>query len=114
MDNMNEYGVRDFDYFSLVRMSDNKEVYTSPAYAFDGDVLDFHRIGKTLNYYFERVNGHLMQQLQSPRLTMEEKISIKLLDVEDYVVKFKKFTPNGMAEIVYWTKPAKTYCNSTI
>lgn len=108
---LNEYGVPDFDYFSLVRKSDNKEVYTSLAYTIDNsDVLDIRKISKTLNYYFERVNGSISQQLESPKLSDEQKQNIKLLNVDDFIVNFKKFTAVGMAEKIYWTKPASTYC----
>lgn len=99
--------MNEFNYFSLVRKSDNKEVYTSPEYKLDGtDVLDRTRIESTLSYYFKRVNGFTFQQMQSPKLTDEQKANLRILKAEDYVVKFKKFTLVGMAPIVYWTNEA--------
>ena len=108
---LNEYGVPDFDYFSLVRKSDHKEVYTSLAYTIDNsEALDISKIAKTLNYYFERVNGSIAQQLDSPKFSDEQKQNMKLLNVDDYVIKFKKFTAVGMAEKTYWAIPASRYC----
>jgi len=108
---LNEYGVPDFDYFSLIRKSDGKEVYTSLAYMLDNsDAFDFNKICKTLNYYFERVNGCIKQQLENPKMSYEQKNALTLLNVNDYVVEFRKFTPVGMAKKIYWTKPASTYC----
>lgn len=102
--------MNEFNYFSLVRKLDNKEVYTSLAYTLDNSTtLDYRKIKKTLNYYFERVNNHLMQQMQNPKLSIEEKLAIKLLDVNDYIVKCMKLTPNGVAPFVYWQKDAKDF-----
>lgn len=49
----------DYDYFSLVRKEDGKEVYSSPKYVREDclEILDVKRIKKTLNFYFERVNS---------------------------------------------------------
>lgn len=108
-----EYGVPSFYYFSLVRKADGKEVYTSPAYRVGGKSfgdLDYQKIRQTLNYYFQRVNGGIMQQLESPKLTPEQKNDLRLLEVKDYQVKFKKFMPIGMAERVYWIREASEYC----
>lgn len=68
---VNEYGVRDYNYFSLIRKSDGKEVYTSLDYRTDAGVEDTEKISKTLNYYFVRVNGLVRQQLESQKLTDE-------------------------------------------
>lgn len=103
---LNTLGVPDFNYFSLRRKSDGVEVYTSPDYKMDGtsDVFDFDKIISRLDFYFERVNSGTIQKLQSNKLTMEEKIQLKMLVPSDFEIWYQKFMPMGMAKCVYWKK----------
>lgn len=104
--------MEEFDYFSLIRNSDNKEVYTSPCYTLDeSNVIDFRKVGRTLKFYFDRVNGGIQQQLESPKLSDEQKKELKLLNADDYSVALKKFVPVGIAEKIYWKRPAGIYIN---
>lgn len=106
----------DFYYFSLVRKSDNKEVYTSPAYESDKtddtgrfERLDKERICQTLEYYFKRVNGYTSQQRQNPKLTDEQRSSLRYLYTGDYVINYMKFTPIGIAKKILWTEEAQNW-----
>lgn len=101
-----------FDYYSLVRKSDNKEVYTSPDYQFS-DVLGpraIAMISERLKFYFDRVNSGIRKQLENPNLTEEQKKDLKLLDVNDYVIKYVQNKELGcMFQRVYWTKEASDW-----
>jgi len=106
-------GVPDIKYFSLRRKNDGKEVYTSPCYMRGGnnDVLDIERIVATLDFYINRVNSGIEQQMQSPKLTDEQKKELKMLTPEDFNVFYMKFMPVGMAEHIYWKKEYSDWSN---
>lgn len=97
-----------FEYFSLVRKSDSKEVYTSPNYSREdcSDVFDFPKIWKTLNFYFTRVNSGIQQQIENTKIPEEQKKNLKLLDKKDYIVEFRLCVPIGMCKKVFWWKEA--------
>lgn len=103
--------MREFNYFSLVKKIDDKEVYTSPEYLREdsSNVFDVEKIQKTLNYYFERVNSGIEQQMNSPKMTEEQKKNLKLLEKKDYVVKFKRYTGPFNLQPVFWTKEAEEF-----
>ena len=74
-----------FFYIQLVRKADMKEVYSSPLYGIDNsDAMDRDKISARLNYYFDRINSGIKQQLESPKLTPEQKASLKLINKADY------------------------------
>lgn len=100
-----------FEYIQLVRKSDNKEVYTSPLYLLeDEDSMDIPKIADTLNYYFDRINDGIMQQLQSPRLTAEQKTNLKMLDKADYRVCRTRCIPPGYGHFPpIWSTEATTF-----
>lgn len=82
---------KDIYYMQLVRISDNKEVYTcANCYDFDTQCFYTDKILSTFEYYFDRVNSGIKQQLESPKLTDEQKKQLKLLDRKDYVIRFTK------------------------
>lgn len=100
---LNTLGVPDFNYFSLRRKSDGVEVYTSPEYKLgDSDAFDFNKIISRLDFYFERVNSGIIQKLESNKLTMEEKIQLRMLLPSDFEIWYQKFMPVGMAKCVFW------------
>ena len=100
-----------FDYIQLVRKSDNKEVYTSPLYLLEDEYsIDIPKIADTLNYYFDRINDGIMQQLQSPRLTAEQKTNLKMLDKADYLVCRTRCIPPGYGHFPpIWSTEATTF-----
>ena len=65
-----------FFYIQLVRKADMKEVYSSPLYGIDNsDAMDCDKISARLNYYFDRINSGIKQQLGSTTLHLENKPS---------------------------------------
>ena len=99
-------GYDDFDYFSLVRKNDNKEVYTSPCYLIDDtEVLDSRRIKAVFKFYFDRVNSEI-ERRKSQNPDDDKTKELKKLEPSDFVIKMKKHMPLGYAEHVYWTKEA--------
>jgi len=106
--------MHDFDYFSLVRKVDDKEVYSSPKYLREGssEVLDMEKVQKTLNFYFERVNSGIEQQLNNPKITEEQKKNLKLLEKCDYLVKFVNYKTGRCFQKCYWTNEASDFLKS--
>lgn len=99
-----------FDYIALVRKSDGKEVYSSPLCRVDApELIDLPRIKKNLNFYFDRVNSGIQQQLESPRTSPEQKASLKLLEKSDFEVICKKCVPMGWCSEILWKKEAKEF-----
>lgn len=99
-----------FDYIALVRKSDGKEVYSSPLCRVDApELIDVSRIKKNLNFYFDRVNSGVQQQLESPRTSPEQKASLKLLEKSDFEVICKKCVPMGWCREIIWKKEAKEF-----
>lgn len=100
-----------FAYIALIRKSDKKEVYSSPEYIREdcSDVLDISRIKKNLNFYFDRVNSGIQQQLESPKLTEDQKIALKLLEKKDYEIVCKKCLPMGWCQKILWKKEAEDF-----
>lgn len=105
----NGYG---FEYIQLTRAGDMTEVYSSPAYMREdcNDVYDFDKIKERLNFYFERVNSGIRQQLESPKLSDEQKATLKLLDKSDYLVRSTTCQPPGVhVKEVNWSKKANEF-----
>ena len=99
-----------FNYIALVRKSDGKEVYSSPLCRVDApELIDLPRIKKNLNFYFDRVNSGIQQQLESPRTSPEQKASLKLLEKSDFEVICKKCVPIGWCQEILWKKEAKEF-----
>lgn len=91
-------------YFSMCRKSDNKEVYTSRYYlkefynSLADNIIDWPKVGKTLKYYFDRVNSGIQQQMDSLRVPEDQKKNLKFLDPIDYKVFLKEGKPIGYLE----------------
>lgn len=99
-----------FDYIALVRKSDGKEVYSSPECLIgNSEAMDLPRIKKNLDFYFDRMNSGVQQQLESPRTSPEQKASLKLLEKSDFEVICKKCVPMGYCEEVLWKKEAEKF-----
>ena len=99
-----------YNYFSLVRRADGKEVYTSPEYNVTKDILDIARIGKTLQFYFDRVNSGIMLQLESPKLTDEQKTALVMISPKDYDIRYVQNKELGcLFQKTYWSKPASDW-----
>ena len=91
-------------YLSLRRKSDDIEVYTSP----------FENYEKNLKFYFERVNSGIQQQLESPRLTDEQKSQLKLLEYKDYnIAEMELWNEGGWHEKRHWTMDFEEFLNKT-
>ena len=100
-----------FFYIQLVRKADMKEVYSSPLYGIDNsDAMDRDKISARLNYYFDRINSGIKQQLESPKLTPEQKASLKLIDKADYYIRMATCVPPGYCfQPVLWTVEASSF-----
>ena len=89
--------IKHINYFSLRRKSDDIEVYSSPAYFRDDstEIINFEHVYERLNFYFERVNSGIKQQLESPKLSNEQKASLKLLNTDDYYIAMMEMWNDG-------------------
>lgn len=100
-----------FAYIALIKKVDGKEVYSSPFPNYDtlDETLDYPKISKNLNFYFERVNSGIQQQLESPRLSDEQKKALKLLEKKDYEIICKKCVPMGWRQEFLWKEEAEDF-----
>ena len=100
-----------FAYIALIRKVDGKEVYSSPAKMNEdhSETIDYHAVKKNLNFYFDRVNSGIQQQLESPRLSDEQKKALKLLEKKDYEIICKKSVPMGWRQEFLWKKEAEDF-----
>lgn len=108
-----EYGENyGYEYIELIRKSDMKQVYTSPAYHREdcNDVYDYSKIKSALNYYFDRVNSAINAQLANDKVPAEKKAELKLLDKNDFYVQSTYCLPIGyMKHPVNWKKDAQEF-----
>lgn len=97
-------------YFSLID-ENSKEVYTSlPYFRAADEYPDYDMIFRVFKFYFDRVNSGIQQQLESPRLTEDQKKQLKLLNPNDYKISFRELTNDGGYHTkIYWTKDLKDY-----
>ena len=100
-----------FAYIALLRKADEKEVYSSPAKMNEdhSEPIDYRAVKKNLNFYFDRVNSGIQQQLESPRLSDEQKKALKLLEKKDYEIICKKCVPMGWRQEFLWKKEAEDF-----
>ena len=100
-----------FTYFALTRKSDGKEVYSSPEKMNEdhSEVIDYRAVKKNLNFYFDRVNSGIQQQMESPKLTEDQKKNLNLLNKHDYEIVCKRCVPMGWHQEILWKKEAKDF-----
>lgn len=94
-------------FISMTRKCDGKEVYSSPAYFLDesSEALDWKKIFNNLTYFIDRVNSGIQQQLESNRLSDEQKSSLNLISKSDFNVSFNMlFNDGGWRKKMFWTK----------
>ena len=93
-------------FFSLIDKSNNKEVYTSPCYLReDNETIDYKEVFDVFRFYFNRINSGIKQQLESPRLTEEQKKQLKYVEPSEYKIAYKEVSNNGgYSTRQYWIK----------
>ena len=93
-------------FFSLIDKSTNKEVYTSPCYLReDNETIDYKKVFDIFRFYFDRINSGIKQQLESPRLTEEQKKQLKYIKPSEYKIAYREVSNNGgYSTKQYWIK----------
>jgi len=93
-------------FFSLVDKTSNKEVYTSPCYTReDNETVDYHKVFDVFRFYFDRINSGIKQQLESPKLSEDQKKQLKYIIPSDYKIAYKElFNEGGYFTKQYWIK----------
>ena len=75
--------------YKLFRISDGKEVYSSPFYD------DKKKVAKMLQFYIDRVNSGIEQQLNSLKTPENIKVGLKFLNDRDFKVEIWEFWNEG-------------------
>lgn len=94
-----------FEYMALVRKSDGKEVYSCANFKRDDcdDVIDYDKVMKAFEFYIGRINSGIEQQLNSPKMTEEQKKELKISKKEDYLMQMRVCMPIGYPTKILWT-----------
>lgn len=99
-----------FAYIALIRKSDEKEVYSSPDYSrLESKDIAIPKIKKNLEFYFNRLNSGIQQQLESPKLSDEQKKTLKFLEKKDYMIYCKLCVPMGCCQKIIWKEEAEDF-----
>lgn len=98
-------------FFSLIDKKTNKEVYTSPCYLReDNETVDYYKVFDVFKFYFDRINSGIKQQMDSPRLTEDQKKQLHFIAPNGYLIALRELTNcGGYHTTQYWIKELSDY-----
>ena len=98
--------MKSFKFFSLIDKSTNKEVYTSPYYTReDNETIDYHKVFDRFRFYFDRVNSGIKQQMESPKVPLDQKSKLQFLKPDNYLIALRELCNiGGYYQTQFWVK----------